>query len=164
MASGKAAQPHNAGAQPQIHWTSFVRRHHSFLGTAIDQRIGRWRLAWLHCFGYPRPQSDGRRPGHRGRAGDRCAADPWQTSGRQMSRGQPAGCVACGANTAGKSTLNAMAQRAHKISPIKKNVLQLSSQMTSFKRPVATTRAADGMIKLPSSEPASPCKYRQKKR
>ena len=52
MASGKAAQPHNAGAQPQIHWTSFVRRHHSFLGTAIDQRIGRWRLAWLHCFGY----------------------------------------------------------------------------------------------------------------
>lgn len=51
MASGKAAQPHNAGAQPQIHWTSFVRRHHSFLGTAIDQRIGRWRLAWLHCFG-----------------------------------------------------------------------------------------------------------------
>ena len=40
VAAGDAAQPHNGGAQPQVHWTTLVRGHHSLLHTAIDHGVG----------------------------------------------------------------------------------------------------------------------------
>ena len=62
VAAGDAAQPHNGGAQPQVHWTTLVRGHHSLLHTAIDHGVGLGR--WLHGLRHLCRKESAARPQH----------------------------------------------------------------------------------------------------